>query len=109
MKKVEEKAKTFSLCVFSEYKVEYSCEYSYLNENRDFIDSAIKESYEIDGGRLSESLAKLILDGRCIEFVLLENEIHISHFDPMSGESADYVFKIKETGNHVFEEKKEKR
>ena len=109
MKKVEKKVKTFSLIAFYEYEVEYFCKYCYLNEDRDFVDREIKDSYVIDGGRLMENLAKLILDSNCTEFILLENQIIISHFDPFSGETADYDYKIKETGHSVFEEKEEER
>ena len=107
MEKVEKKAKTFSLCAFYEYEVEYLCKYCYLNEDRDFVDREEKQSYKIDGGRLMDSIAKLILDNDCTSFSILENQIIIEHFDPFSGETADYDFKIKETGNHVFEEEKE--
>ena len=106
MKKVEKKAKTFSLCVFSEYEVEYLCNYYYLNEDRDFVDRKEKQPYKIDGGRLMDSIAKLILDSQCISFSILENQIVIEHFDPFIGETAVYDFKFKETGNHVFDEEK---
>ncbi len=109
MKKVEKKAKTFSLCAFYEYKVEYFCKYCYLNEDRDFVDREIKDSFVIDGGHLMDNLAKLILDSNCTDFILLENQVIISHFDPFSGETADYDYRIKETGRHVFEEEKEER
>lgn len=104
MKKVEKKAKTFSLCAFYEYEVEYLCNYCYLNEDRDFIDREVQQSYKIDGGKLIDSIAKLILDSDCISFTILENQIVIEHFDPFSGETADYVFKIKETCKSVFED-----
>ena len=108
MKKVGKKAKTFSLCAFYNYEVEYLCKYCYLNEDRDFVDREIKESFQIDGGQLMNNIAKLILNSDCIDFTILENQIIIEHFDPHSGETADYDYKIKELKTNVFEEKKEK-
>lgn len=109
MKKVEKKAKTFSLCAFYDYEVEYLCKYCYLNEDRDFVDREVKQSYQLDGGKLMNSIAELILNSECVCFSILENQIIIEHFDTHSGETADYDFKIKETGSHVFEEEKKER
>lgn len=106
---MEKKAKTFSLCAFYDYEVEYLCKYCYQNEDRDFVDREVKQSYQIDGGKLMNSIAELILNSECVCFSILENQIIIEHFDPHSGETADYDFKIKETSSHVFEEKKEER
>lgn len=100
-------AKTFLLCAFYDYEVEYLCKYCYLNEDRDFVDREETKFYKIDGGRLIDSIAKLLFDSDCTSFSILENQIVIKHFDSFSGETADYDFKIKETGHHVFEEKKE--
>ena len=108
MKKVEKKAKTFSLGAFFKYEVEYLCKYCYLNEYRDFVDREIKKSFQIDGGRLKDSIANLILDSNCTSFTVFENQITIEHFNPLCGETADYDFKIKELKINVFEEKKEK-
>ena len=107
MEKVKNDGKTFGLCVFFDYEVEYVCKYCYLNEDRDFVNKEIKHSYTIDGGRLLETIAKLILSNECIEFLVLENQIQISHFDPNSGETSDYFYAIKELGN-VFEKKEKK-
>ena len=106
MKKVEKKAKLFSLCAFMIYDVEYYCKYCYLNEDRDFVDREIRQSFQLDGGRLMDNISKLILDSNCTEFTILENQIIISLFDPHSGETSDYDYTIKETNHHVFEEKK---
>jgi len=98
MKKVEKKAKTFSLCAFYDYKVEYLCKYCYLNEDRDFVDREVKQSYSIDGGQLMETIAKLLLSKECVDLSIIDNQIFISHFDPFSGETSDYIFEITELG-----------
>ena len=103
MKKVEKKAKTFSLCAFYDYEVEYLCKYCYLNEDRDFVDREEKQSYKIDGGKLMNSIAELILNSECVCFSILENQVIIEHFDPHSGETADYDYKIKELKTSVFD------
>lgn len=96
MENVEKKAKIFSVCAFDNYKVDYLCKYSCKNEDVDFIDRELKESYAIDGGKLIDSLAKLIFDRECISFTISENQIIIEHFSPNTGESSVYDFKIKE-------------
>ena len=108
MEKVKKKAKTFSLCAFYNYEVEYLCNYCYLNEDGDFSNKTAKQSYQIDGGQFIDKIAKLILNSNCTSFTILQNEIIIEHFDPNSGETADYDYKIKELKTNVFEKKEEK-
>lgn len=103
MKKVEKKAKPFMLCAFYYYEVDYLCNYCYLNEDGDFVDREIKQSFQIEGGRLMENISKLILDNNCTEFYIQDNEITISHFDCFSGETSDYVYTIKELPATVFD------
>lgn len=96
MKKVEKKGKNFSLCCFCDYNVEYSCKYCYLNEDGDFSDNEVKQSFQVDGGKLMDSIAKLILSCDCINFTILENQVLIEHFNPHTGETSDYDYKIRE-------------
>ena len=101
MKKVKKTAKIFSLCAFYDYEVDYLCKYCYLNEDRDFVEREVKQLYTIDGGSLMNSISELIHNNECCCFSILDNQIIIEHFDPHSGETADYVFKIMEKNNVI--------
>ena len=103
MKKVENVEKIFSICAFYDYVVDYTCMYSCRNEDGDFVEREVKQSYEVEGGSLQNSIAELILSCNCVDFEISENQIQITHFDPNYGEDSIYTFKIKERNGNVIE------
>ncbi len=82
--------------VFFDYNVNYTCKYSFINEDGEFAKRKVKQEFNINGGVFLDKISDLMKDNKCIEIESDDNEIYIGHFDPHSGEDADYVFKYKE-------------
>ena len=96
MKKVENKGKKPFLNVYCDYEVNYSCDYSFINEDGDFVNKTAKSTFTAEGGKLINIIAKLMLDCDCVDFGFYDNGIFISHFDVYSGESEKYYYEVKE-------------
>ena len=90
------KRKNFSLCVFGNYQVDYSFDYSYLDEDGDFADGKAKQSSKFDGGLLITKIIELLSDKDFISIAISGQDIVIESFNPHDGTGADYILKIKE-------------
>lgn len=75
------------------YQVKYKNKYSYRVEDevhdKIFKHDTFKWNRKILGGKLIEIIAHLMQDTHFLEIVSNESEIHISLFDPLTGESED--------------------
>lgn len=87
------------VCVFYSYEVHYCCDFSYLDECGDFVSDKVDEVYTCDGGRLTETIIRLISDNLLISFAYDNDTLFVEHFDPNNGTGADYVITIKEVVN----------
>lgn len=100
---MENVEKIFSICAFYDYVVDYTRMYSCRNEDGDFVEREEKQSYEVKGFSLQNSIAELILSCNCVDFEIAKNHILITHFDPHCGEDSIYTFKIKERNGNAIE------
>ena len=85
-----------NICIYCDYKVEHTCDYSYFNEDGEIRSKTIKESITIDGGKLIEIIAKKLLHNEFSSISSKDNEIIIEMFDPHSGLTEDHRFVIVE-------------
>jgi len=84
------------ITIFSKYKVKYECKYSYQNEEGEFIDGECNWDKVINGDELVKLISELIQDKDFIVITSKENYVYIEHFNPMTGEPADYKITYEE-------------
>lgn len=76
--------------VFSKYNVNYHCDYSYINEDEEFVDDKTDWVKVLSGSELLSLIAGLLNDVFCIYARFIENELCVEHFCELSGESSSY-------------------
>lgn len=91
---------------YSNYKVSYTCNYCYTNEYGDFSDGNVMWDKEIDGIELTELIIRLMKDPDFQSINSDDEHIHISYFDPCTGETSDFDIRYKYIGN-VWEKKED--
>ena len=92
------------ICVIIDYQVDYECNYTYINEDRDFVSRNLKDSFTIDGGKLMDLIVSRINDSDFFEIESGEGYVRIGCFDPGSGETSDYIYKYKEASSGVHKQ-----
>lgn len=89
-----------NISVFSDYKVSFKNEYSYISDydyNEPNYDTEIEEwEKEMDGGSFMNFISKLLLDKETISIVSNENTVCISTFCPHNGTGSDIIIKYEE-------------
>ena len=83
--------------VFTKYKVKYTCKYSYINEDGDFRDDEAAWEHVLDGWSLIEHIIRLMNDVDFMRILATDKMIYIEHFNPNTGEPADYTYEFEET------------
>ena len=92
---------------YTSYEVNITGQYSYRTDFDEFQEEKVNEKLYVDGGKLLEILKKCFEDIRLMQLSVdkndLENEIifKFEYFNPMTGESSDYKYIIKQLNNLV--------
>lgn len=84
------------ITVFEHYKVHYKCAYTSTNEVGEYVEKEEQSELNIDGKSLLKMINSAMQSNNCFSVLLFDNEIHISHFNPNTGEDAHHNFKWKE-------------
>ena len=77
------------IVVIYEYDVKITNIYSYINEYGDFSEQETKSCETITGEELIGKIKNWLNDDDVWEFVIKDNTIYISCFNPSSGETND--------------------
>lgn len=87
----------FDINIYSSYKVDYFCNYSYIDEYGDICtDGKIeKKNIYYNGDILLNNIIDKIKDVYFISFSFNNNIIFINHFNPNNGTGSDIKFIIK--------------
>lgn len=90
------KNKALSWCALDIYKVKILHEYSYLNEDGDFVDDSLEKEEILTGHDLMHKVLNILNDKECIGCTIAENSIHLDEFNPMTGEGGDWYITFEE-------------
>lgn len=100
-----------NISAFSNYKVLFKNEYSYISDydyNEPNYTTEIEEwEKEMDGGALMNFISKLLSDKETISITSNGNTVYIDTFCPHNGTGADMLIKYEEIGNRSKEDEKE--
>lgn len=91
-----------TICIYGQYEVIYTNNYSYINEDGDFSSDKVQRIMNLDGMGVLDLINKFIYDYNFCD-ITLGNIIKITLFDETSGESDDIEIQIKrrETNDKV--------
>lgn len=84
-----------NFCIYSDYEITVKNEYCYINEEGDHTTEVEEFTKTMDGGKLAEFIAKLLLDKEFSSVSLSDNHILISTFNPLDGTGSDIQISIK--------------
>ena len=73
----------------SKYQVKYKNKYSQRVEDNIFKHDTFKWNRKINGGELIELIAHLMQESDFLDITSNESEIHITLFEPLTGEGAN--------------------
>lgn len=90
------KNKALSWCALDSYKVKILHEYSYLNEDGDFVDDSLEKEEIMSGYDFMHKVLNILNDNECIGLTIVGNEMHIEMFNPMTGEGDDWYITFEE-------------
>lgn len=83
------------ITVFEHYKVHYKCAYTSTNEVGEYVEKEDIFEYEINGKSLTIMIYSAMANNNLLSVLFYDNEIHITNYNPKTGEDVYHTFKWK--------------